>query len=306
MVKVFGHYSPDTDATCSAIAWAWYLNEHTDYEATPYVLGAINKETSFVLKHFDQTTPEVLDTLTKEDTVAVVDTNNPQELPENINEAKIISVIDHHKLVGGLATEAPVTITMRPVAATATIIHDLLTAEGTDLPPAIKGILLAAIISDTLEFRSPTTTDHDQAVATSLAKSLDLDLTTFANQMFAAKSDISDISDAELLTLDSKKFALGDKNVRVSVIETTDPKTVLARQASLVEAITNTVDQEAEVDEILLFVIDILEETATVLTYNDLTKQIISASFAVKNPGDTVVLPGIVSRKKQILPALQL
>jgi manganese-dependent inorganic pyrophosphatase len=306
MVKVFGHLSPDTDATCSAIVWAWYLNEHTAHEAQPFVLGDLNSETSFVLNRFGFNVPELLTELAPKDDVVIVDTNNPQELPSNINEANVIQIIDHHKLVGGLTTESPIDITIRPLACTATIQFDLLTEAGITIPKNIAGLMLSAILSDTLAFRSPTTTPHDKDVAEKLATIAQVDHLAYADEMFAAKSDISSFTDTGLIKLDSKKYEVGDKNFRVSVLETTTPATVLARKDGIIEAIKNCVTEEGDIDDVLLFIVDILNEEATVLTYNDLTKQVISSSFGVAVTTDTEVLPGIVSRKKQILPALKL
>ena len=305
MVKVFGHLSPDTDATGSAIIWAWYLNEHTSYDATPYVLGEINSETRFVLDRFGVDTPEHLE-LQAGDQVVVVDTNNPQELPENIGETTLLQLIDHHKLVGGLSTDAPVEITMRPMACTATLLYDLMGDDAATMPESIAGVMLSCILSDTLEFRSPTTTPHDKDVAETLAGKLGVDIATYAAEMFTAKSDISDFSDTGLVRLDSKKYDVGDKNFRVSVVETTNPAMVLERKDGIVTAIQQVIEEESDVDEVLFFIVDILKEEATVLTYNDLTQQVIEASFGVKVESDTEVLPGIVSRKKQILPALKL
>lgn len=306
MIKVFGHLSPDTDATCSALVWSWYLSEHTATPATAYVLGELNSETSFVLSHFGMPTPELLPILSPEDTVVIVDTNNPQELPENINETNIVTIIDHHKLVGGLTTNNPIDITVRPLACTATVMYDLITAKGIAIPKHIAGLMLSAILSDTLGFRSPTTTPHDKDVAEKLALIAEVDLTNHADAMFAAKSDISSFTDSGLIKLDSKKYEVGDKNFRVSVIETTLPAAVLARKEGIVAAIQNCVTEEGDIDDVLLFIVDILNEEATVLTYNDLTKKVISSSFGVTVENDTEVLPGIVSRKKQILPALTL
>lgn len=306
MINVFGHTSPDTDATCSAIIWAWYLNEHTDMDATPRVLGALNTETQFVLAKWDTKAPAVLKELVAGEEVVIVDTNNPQELPEGINQATILQIIDHHKLVGGIETVGPIDITMRPVACTATILHDLIGEPIEDLPKDIAGLMLSCILSDTLGFRSPTTTPHDKDVAESLAHYLEIDIETYANEMFAAKSDVSAFSDQELLTLDSKKYDVGGTNFRVSVLETTTPETVLSRKDALVAAMTTLKEEESDVAEILLFVIDIFKEEATVFTPNDLTKGVISKSFAVTTASDTAVLPGIISRKKQILPNLKL
>lgn len=306
MVKVFGHISPDTDATTAAIVYAWYLHEHTAHDATPYVLGELNSETSFVLQRFGFAVPELLPELTAGESVVVVDTNNPQELPANINEMNIVALIDHHKLVGGLTTETPTDIVIKPVACTATIMHDLFSANGITLPENIAGLMLSAILSDTLGFRSPTTTPHDKDIAEKLAATLNIDITSYADEMFAAKSDISSFSDSGLIKLDSKKYEVGDKNFRVSVIETTNTDTVLARKDGIIEAIKNCVAEENDIDDVLFFVVDIFKEHATVFTYNELTKQVIASSFGVAVENDTEVLPGILSRKKQILPALKL
>jgi len=306
MIKVFGHLSPDTDATGSAIIWAWYLNEHTTYDATAYVLGELNSETSFVLNRWKVATPALLEELTAGDEVAIVDTNNPQELPRNIKDAKLIQLLDHHKLVGGLETAVPVEITMRPLACTATVLYDQMGEATKTIPDHIAGLMLSCIISDTLEFRSPTTTPHDKDVAEKLATKLEIDITTYATEMFTAKSDVSGFTDAGLVKMDSKKYDVGDKNFRVSVLETTNPETILARKDGIVVAIKNCIAEEEDVDEVLFFIIDILKEEATVLTYNELTKQVIEASFGVTVSEDTEILPGIVSRKKQILPALKL
>lgn len=306
MVKVFGHISPDTDATGSAIIWAWYLNTHTTMEATPFVLGTLNSETQFVLNHWGVGAPALLESITEEDEVVIVDTNNPQELFPNINDAQITQIIDHHKLVGGIETQLPVEVTMRPLASTASVMHDLLGEKAANLPKEIAGIMLSCILSDTLEFRSPTTTPHDKEIAEKLAEYLGVNITEYASAMFEAKSDISSFTDSGLVKLDSKKFDVGDKNFRVSVVETTSPATVLARKDGIIEAIKEIVAEETDVDDVLFFIVDILNEEATVLTYNDLCKQIIESSFGVTVTGDTEVLPGIVSRKKQILPSLKI
>lgn len=270
------------------------------------MLGDLNSETSFVLRRFGFVTPELLTTLTPGEEVVIVDTNNPQELPANINEASILQIIDHHKLVGGLTTDSPIDITIRPLACTATIQFDLMMQAGITVPANIAGLMLSAILSDTLAFRSPTTTPHDKDVAEKLAVMAGVDHLAYADEMFAAKSDISSFTDSGLIKLDSKKYEVGDKNFRVSVLETTTPATVLARQEGIVAAIKDCVAEEGDIDDVLFFIVDILNEEATVLTYNDLTKQVIAASFGVAVTSDTEILPGIVSRKKQILPALKL
>ena len=302
---VFGHKSPDTDSTGSPIIWAWYLSEVQNTPAKAVLLGEPNTEAAFMLRHWGLDKPEIISDVTAEDKVVIVDTNNPAELPPSINEAKIQGIIDHHMLVGGIKTKNPIDITIRPLACTATIMHDLMGTDVARAPKAIKGAMLTCILSDTLEFRSPTTTPHDRAVAETLAADLRVNISDFAAQMFAAKSDVSSFSDAELLRMDSKEYNVAGEELRVSVLETTSPGVVLDRKASLMASMVD-VAKEDGADQVLLFVVDILKEEATLLVPNDLVKQMAEASFGCTVTGDTVVLPGIMSRKKQIIPALKL
>jgi manganese-dependent inorganic pyrophosphatase len=303
-VQVFGHKSPDTDSTGSAIIWAWYLNEIKGISAQARLLGEPNTEAAFVLNCWSLEKPEILTELANDTQVVIVDTNNPAELPENINSADITAIIDHHKLVGGLETKGPIDITMRSLACTATVMYDLMGQDADRMPQAIKGVVLSCILSDTLEFRSPTTTNHDRDIANKLASDLGVDIPSYACEMFEAKSDISAFSDAELLRMDSKNYAVGHTKFRVSVLETTAPKVVLDRKDSLMESMRDVANQDG-IDQVLLFVIDILRQEATFLIPNDLVKAVAQNSFGVDVSGDTVVLPGIMSRKKQIIPNLK-
>lgn len=304
MIKVFGHLAPDTDATGSALIWAWYLNEVQEKAAQAFVLGEPNSEAMFVLKRWGFDMPPLLTDVGADDECVVCDTNNPAELPPSINTARVAEVIDHHMLAGGLKTASPIKITIRPVASTATVMHWLIGRDMDKAPDRIKGLILSCILSDTLEFRSPTTTPTDRKVAEDLAADLKIDIPAYAAEMFEAKSDITAYSDEELLRLDSKIFNVGDKALRVSVLETTSPKTVMARKDALVAAMPG-VAQADKADEVLLFVVDILSEGSTLLVPNDMVRQIAEKSFGASVKGDTVVLPGVVSRKKQIVPALK-
>ena len=305
-IKVFGHKSPDTDSTGSPLIWAWYLSEVKGTPAGAKLLGEPNTEAAFVLKRWDLPKPEIIADVAAGDDVVIVDTNNVAELPPSINDANILGIIDHHLLQGGLKTSKPIDITVRPLACTATIMHDLMgEAALARMPANLKGAMLSCILSDTLEFRSPTTTPHDRAVAEKLAADLGITIPDYAAELFAAKSDVSAFSDAELLRMDSKEYEVAGHPLRISVLETTAPKVVLDRKASLMRSMVD-VAQEDGAEHVLLFVIDILREEATLLVPNDLVKRIAEASFGCTVTGDTVVLPGILSRKKQIIPALKL
>lgn len=301
---VFGHKSPDTDSTGSPLIWAWYLNEVKGVDAKPVLLGEPNTEAAFVIEKWGFEKPEIISGVEAGQSVVIVDTNNPAELPDAIDDADITAIIDHHKLVGGLETKGPIDITIRPLACTATIMHDLMGDDAAKMPDNIKGAMLSCILSDTLEFRSPTTTDVDKALAEKLAAELNIDLGGYASEMFEAKSDISAFSDAELIRMDSKEYAVDGTKFRVSVLETTAPKLVLDRKDSLMASF-ETVAAEDGVDQVLLFVVDILNEEATLFVPNDLVKGVAEKSFDATVDGDTVVLPGVMSRKKQIIPNLK-
>lgn len=303
-IQVFGHKSPDTDSTGSPIIWAWYLSDVKGIAAEPKLLGEPNTEALFMLERWSLDKPAIITDVEDDAAVVIVDTNNPAELPANINGADVQAIIDHHKLVGGLETKGPIDITIRPVACTATIMHDLIGDDMDKMPDAVKGAMLTCILSDTLEYRSPTTTDHDKAVAEKLAAELGVNVSEYASEMFAAKSDVSSFSDAELLRMDSKEYTVEGKGFRVSVLETTAPSTVLDRKDSLMASMVDVAAEDGA-DQVLLFVIDILNEEATLLVPNDLVKTVAEKSFGATVTGDLVVLPGIMSRKKQIIPSLK-
>ncbi|KAF0675777.1 manganese-dependent inorganic pyrophosphatase [Profundibacterium mesophilum] len=300
---VFGHKAPDTDSTGSPIIWAWYMTEIQGKSAEARLLGTPNTEAAWMLERWGLEQPAILEDVEDGQRVVIVDTNNPAELPANINKADIRAIIDHHRLVGGLETRGPVGITMQPLACTATIMHKLMGDDASKMPEAIKGAMLCCILSDTLEFRSPTTTDEDRDLAIALAKDLGIEIPALASEMFAAKSDVSRFSEAELLRMDSKEFETGGTSFRVSVLETTSPETVLKRKDALIEAMPHVASEDG-VAQVLLFIVDILKEEATLLVPNDTVRSVAEKSFATVCSGDTVVLPGVVSRKKQIIPNL--
>ena len=301
MIRVFGHKSPDTDSTAAPILWAWYLNE-AGREARPVLLGEPNTEAAFVLDRWSLDKPEIVDAASGD--VVIVDTNNPAELPD-LSNANVLEIVDHHRLVGGIETAGPIDITIRPLACTVTVMADLMGDERLmAAPEAVRGAALSAILSDTLEFRSPTTTDRDRQLAEKLADGLGVSIPDYAAEMFAAKSDVSAFSEAELIRMDSKETEVGGLKFRVSVLETTSPDQILKRTDALLAAMPEVAVEDG-VNEVLLFVVDILNEEAHLLLSSDLSRGVARKSFGAEVDGDVVVLPGIMSRKKQIIPALK-
>ncbi len=304
MIQVFGHKAPDTDSTGSPLIWAWYLTDIRKTPAKAVLQGTPNTEALWMLDRWGVDMPEIITDVAPGDQCVIVDTNNVAELPASINEAEVMEVIDHHLLAGGLKTRTPINMTIRPLACTATIMHDLIGDDLDRAPDWVKGLMLTCILSDTLEFRSPTTTAHDRLVAEKLARNLDVSIPAYATEMFTAKSDVSAFDDDALLRIDSKEYDLGGKRLRISVLETTAPQVLVDRKAALLAAMP-TVCAADGADEVLLFIVDILNEQATLLIPNEYVRRVAEASFGVPTVGDSVVLPGIVSRKKQIIPVLK-
>lgn len=301
--KVFGHKSPDTDTICSAIAYAWFLQQKGE-EAQAYRLGELNKETKFVLQKFGVHEPELLESVGEGDNVIVVDTNNKEELMEGIEKASITEIIDHHKLFGNLSTDQPIPVIIKPVASTATIVWKHMKHSEITVTKEIAGILLCALLSDTLKLTSPTTTQKDKSAAGELAEIAEADMGGIAEEMFAAKSDLAGMSAKDIVTVDSKVFDMGTKKARVSVLETTKPENALQMKEELKKTMEEIKANE-KTDYMFFFVVDIIRSNATVLKTTDKEAEIIEKAFGKKFEGDTMVLDEVVSRKKQIIPALE-
>ena len=304
MIKVFGHLNPDTDSTVSALVYAWYLNEHRSTEATAYLLGKPNKEALYLLNHFQQEEPQILESIEEDDLLTIVDTNNPKELLEDVNKVKILEIVDHHKLFGGLSTTDPLTFTIRPFGCTATVIWSIMQNEGVNTVPAkIAGLMLGAILSDTLKFTSPTTTKYDKEAAKQLAQICGEDIEELSTKMFEAKSDLTGMSARDILTSDSKVFEFNGQKFRISSLETTSPKPALQMAEELKKEM-ELMKQEEGNHQAMLYVIDILNSCAYPVVPSYVEQSTVEKAFGVKL-GDNTVLEGVVSRKKQIAPAIE-
>lgn len=303
-MAVFGHLVPDTDTVTSAMIYEWELKGR-GIPATAYRLGELNPETAFVLKKFGVEVPPLLSKLEDKQNVAIVDTNNPEELPKDLKNAKIHSVVDHHKL-SGLTTGEPLEIDIRPLCSATSILYARSKLNNMTPPPAIAGLMLAGILSDSLEFRSPTTTETDKVHAQELAKLAQVDIREFADGMFEAKAQVDHLTPEELIMMDTKIFKLGAgaKKVRVSVLETTKPAAPLKLQSKLVEAMQGKAKSE-ELDDVLFFVVDIIKEEATFVSSSPTASKLVERAWNTSVKDGLAVLPGVLSRKKQIIPKLE-
>jgi len=301
-LAVFGHKIPDTDAISAAIVYTWELNAR-NISATAYRLGDLNPETAFVLKTLRLEAPPMLPTLQEGARVAIVDTNNPAELPDGVEAMQIHSIVDHHRL-SGLKTAEPLEIDIRALCSTGSILFSRAKAFGLSPPKHIAALMLSSILSDSLEFRSPTTTSIDKVYAEELAEMAGIEIHAYAEQMLDAKAQISHMSPRELVMMDSKVATLGGKRLRISVLELTKTAPALSQKDALVQA-QLAVRSEEGLDDVLLFVIDILNRAAVFIASSDTAGALVEQAWKTKLSADgTVVLPGVLSRKKQIIPSI--
>lgn len=306
MIKVIGHITPDTDATCSPIVYAWYLNEIQKVKAQAFISGAeLNKETEYVLDRFGINKPDSLDSFSDGDRVVVIDTNNPDELLPGLEKATILELIDHHKLAG-LTTTEPLSITMKPLACSATVLWDHMScdADHLSLPVEMAGLMQAAILSDTLNLTSPTTTDRDREVVTHLSEITGISNDELSSEMFAAKSDLTGMSAEDLVLMDSKVYEFSGKKVRMSVLETTAPEKSLEMEDELEVAIARIKEGQG-LDMIFFFVVDIVKNNSVLLVFTDGEREIAQKAFGVNAEENRLMLENVVSRKKQMVPAIE-
>jgi len=302
-LAVFGHKAPDTDTVTSAIIYAWELTQR-GIPATAYRLGELNPETEYVLKALGVPVPPLFTDSAEKSKVAIVDTNNPQELPDGITKATIHSIVDHHKL-SGLTNAEPLEMDLRPLCSATSILYARAKAAGLKVPKDMAGLMLSGILSDSLEFRSPTTTETDKAHAKELGELAGLDVHAHAEAMLEAKAQVDHLTTSELIMMDTKVFDIGGKKLRVSVLETTKAAGPLAKQAQLVESMKELKTKE-KLDDVLFFVVDILKEAATFISSSPTATKIVEKAWGVQVDKDgLVVLPGVLSRKKQIIPKLE-
>lgn len=299
---IFGHKKPDTDSICSAIAYA-HLKEQLGMSVEAVRLGDINKETEYVLQYFGMNEPPRKISQIDEDVkqVILVDHNEFQQSADNIKDVRIVEVVDHHR-IANFETANPLYFRAEPVGCTATIINKLYKENNVELPKEIAGLLLSAIISDTLLLKSPTCTEEDVKAAHELAEVAGVELETYGLDMLKAGTDLSGKSAAELIALDAKEFTMGGEKVEIAQINVVNIDDVLQDQAEL-EAAMNHVIEEKGLSLFLLLVTDILNNNSEALALGSSSDKVEKA-FGVSLENNRALLEGVVSRKKQVVTPL--
>lgn len=297
---VFGHKSPDSDTITSSIVMANLENELGNADAKAYRLGNINKETEFILNYLNMDAPELLESVDDGVDVILVDHNSPAESVENLENANILKVVDHHKLA--LETSYPLFLRFEPVGCTETILCKLYEENGIEITKEIATLMLSAIISDTLLLKSPTTTPDDVAAVEKLAKIADVDAEEYGLEMLKAGTDLSSFTIDEILALDAKQIDFKDVKSIVNQVNTADISDVMAMKDDL-EAGINKIIEDEGLDLFMLLITDIVNSNSQVIALGK-DASLVEKAYNVKLEDNTVLLEGVVSRKKQVVPIM--
>ncbi|WP_346676512.1 manganese-dependent inorganic pyrophosphatase [Ligilactobacillus aviarius] len=299
---VFGHKNPDTDAIVAAKAYS-YLQNKLGADTEAVALGEPNEETQFVLDYFNEPAPRVIKTASNEvDAVMLIDHNEAQQSVDDIKDVQVTHVVDHHR-IANFETSAPLYYHAEPLGCSSTIILKEFKQHGVEVPANIAGMMLSAIISDTLLLKSPTTTDEDVAAVKELAKIAGVDYKKYGLDMLKAGTNLASKSDKTLISQDAKSFDMNGTQVRVDQINTVDLNEVFDREDGLRAAIEKQ-NKENGYDLFLLMVTNILNSDTRLLVVGE-PQSVVEQAFGKKLEDNKMDLPGVVSRKKQIVPPLE-
>jgi manganese-dependent inorganic pyrophosphatase len=298
---VFGHTTPDSDSIIGAISLS-YLKNKLGEETIPARQGEINPETAFILEKFGFDTP-LLKREYANESVYLVDFMESSQAPKDINEATILGIVDHHKL-GDLKTDAPLEMWVRPVGCSNTIIKQMFDYYGIEIPKALAGMMMCAILSDTVIFKSPTCTKEDTKACKELAKIAEIeDYKAVGMEMFVVKSDLLNATKRELVLRDFKDFNMRDNIIGVGQLEVVDLTLFDTIKEELFEAMQEIKSEKGR-HTILLLLTDIMLEGSQLLVISDEPNKIEDA-FGITLENNQVWLPKVMSRKKQIIPFLE-
>lgn len=299
---IIGHKSPDTDSIASALVMAdLERNLGNTNEIIPCRLGNLNKETEYVLNYFKIEAPKLIDSVADADEVILVDHNSFVQSASDIASAKITKVIDHH-CISGFETSEPLFYMAEPVGCTCTILYELYKINNIEIKPVYASLMLSAIISDTLLFKSPTFTPKDVKVAEELAKICNIDINTYGLDMLKAGTDLSSFSAEELINIDSKEFNANGARFQIAQVSTVDIDDVLKNKTEIETAMNNLISANG-LDLFMFAITDILNCNSKAIVLGNKVSAVEKAyNTTIEN--NLVFLPGVVSRKKQMVPQI--
>ncbi|MFU8818100.1 MAG: manganese-dependent inorganic pyrophosphatase [Desulfurivibrio sp.] len=300
-VYVVGHSSPDTDSVAGAIAFAHYLKA-TGTDAVPVVQSAeLNPESKLVLEKFGLPQPAAFTDAAGKD-VALVDFSDIAQAPANIKDANVVAIVDHHK-IGDITTGGPIFFYAKPVGCTCTVLHEMYKNNNVELPKNIAGAMLCAILSDTVNFKSPTCTDEDKAAVKALTATAGVsDTDGLFMEMLKAKSAVDGVPIKDLIFRDYKDFDMGGKKVGICQLELATLDQVAPMRADLVKGLEGVKAEGRH--SIIMMLTDVVKEGSELLVLSD-EPAVIEKAFNGKLNNNTMWVDGMMSRKKQTVPPLQ-
>ncbi len=303
-VYVFGHRNPDSDSIIGAIALSYLKNQVENEEYIPAKQGDISAETAFILEKFGYADKEpVLKTSVAGEKVYLVDSTDKPHFQDDIDEATIVGIVDHHKL-GDIMTSTPLEAWIRPIGSSNTVIYEMYRCYGVDVPKEIAGMMMLAILSDTVIFKSPTCTKVDTKAVKELAQIAGIeDYKKLAMDMFIVKSAVDGASARELNTRDYKEFNMNGTKVGIGQLEMVDIAVLEPREDELLEDMKK-MKEENGLHTVLILLTDIMKEGSKLLVVSDDPSKI-EAAFNVKLENNRAWLDGVLSRKKQVVPFVQ-
>lgn len=298
---IFGHKNPDTDSITSSLVMADFEKQLGNENVISCRLGNVNKETEYVLDYLGIEAPTLIEDLEDNSEVILVDTSNPGELISNLSNVKIKKIVDHHQVL--INTGYPIFYRAEPVGCTETIIYKLYKENNLEISPKIATLMLSAIISDTLLFKSPTCTDDDRNAVIELSKIAGIDYEKYGMDMLKAGTDLSDYTSEELINIDAKFTTMNGNPLMIAQVNTVDIDDVMKNKIELETAINNTINEKG-LNLFVLAITDIVNSNSQIIALGNRT-DMVEKAFKIKLKDNTAFLPGIVSRKKQIVPVLQ-
>ena len=299
-VYVVGHKSPDTDSVAAAIAYAALMKaKGEDY--VPAVSGKLNPESEVVLKQYGFPTPETLTDATGKK-IALVDHSDLTQAPDNLSAGEVVAVVDHHK-IGDVTTNQPIFFCNMPVGCSCTVLKILYDLDGVKVDPKVAGIMLSAILSDTVNFKSPTCTEADKKAVKELAAIAGVkDTDAIFMEMLKAKSAVAGVPPMDLLHRDYKDFDMKGKKVGVGQLELATLDQVADMRDALLAAMKE--QKGSERHSVLLMLTDVVKEGTDLMVLSD-DPALIESAFGKKLQGNSMWIDGMMSRKKQTVPNLQ-
>ncbi|WP_457747870.1 manganese-dependent inorganic pyrophosphatase [Sulfurimonas sp.] len=301
-VYVFGHKNPDSDSIVGAISISYLKNKIEKEEYIPARQGDISAETEFILNKFGGKLPE-LKTSVAGERVFLVDSTDKPHFQDDIDEATILGIVDHHKL-GDLMTDAPLEAWIRPIGCSNTVVYEMYKCYGIEIPKDIAGMMLMAILSDTVIFKSPTCTKVDTKVVKELAEIAGVkNYKELAMEMFVVKSGVDGATARDLNTRDYKEFDMNGNKVGIGQLEMVDISVLEPRENELFEDMKK-MKEERNLHTILILLTDIMKEGSKLLVISD-DENKIETAFDVKLDNHKTWLEGVLSRKKQVVPFVQ-